>query len=557
MKRFKRVLRWWPLPVAVLVLAGVSFGVLRLRSRASQQTNLEQVYTVERGTIVATVTTTGEVYAPRRADLAFDVTRIPLIELLAVPGRQVKAGDVLARIDPTTLQRTVTQAEADLLVAKDNLEKVKNPYTALDLAKAKLAVSQAEIALAEANKNLETVQSPDLDTARVAVRDAATALQSAKNSLISTQNDANNTSRLRTLEYELRWYEVNYWEAQEKFKRGEIDQFKLDWEYSNKLAAEEKLRVAQVQAQNNLANAQNTVTKAQEAYNKAVSNLATLEQGPAATDLAKAQNQVAQAEINLQKAREDLATIEAGPKARDVDVAQARVDSAQAALEAAQAALAAAVMKAPFDGTIVSTGATVGDLVSSNTVVVTIADLTTLRVRATVDETDITKVQVGQDVNITFDAIQGARFRGKVLEVPLQGRLTQNILTYEVPVSLEAAGTAQADVKPGMTANVSMVAGRRQNVLLVPVTAILQANEGSVVKVQGASKEAPVVTPVTLGLSDGLFVEVVQGLQEGDAVVVSYQVAATQQQQQQQFQQIQMPGQMQINPGAVPGRQGR
>ena len=308
------------------------------------------------------------------------------------------------------------------------------------------------------------------------------------------------------------------------------------------LSAGEKLKAAQVQ-----------VTKAQEAYQEAAANLAELKKGPdptklsqaqdqvaqaeynlekARTDLAKieagpdpievtrAQNQVAQAEYSLEKARADLAKIEAGPDPKDIAVAQAKVVSAQATLEEAQALLKAATMTAPFDGTIVSVGVQVGDLVSSGTIIVTLADLSDLRVKAIIDETDISNVGIGQEVGITFDAFPGRRFRGQVLEVPLQGKLTQNVMTYEVPVSLE--GAAEVALKPGMTANVSIVVGRRENALLVPAMAVQQGENGDVVKVQLSPKGLTIEAPVVLGLSDGTYVEVKQGLKEGDQVVAEY-----------------------------------
>jgi len=587
MERVTRALRWWPVLAVILVAAGVGVGVLWIQRDEIQAANLTQVFTVERGNLVAAIAPTGEVYAPRQAELSFDVNKIPLIELKVAPGQQVKAGDVLARIDPTTLERAVTQTEADLTVALDNLEKAQNPYTKLDLTQARLAVAQTEVALeeakenleearnpyteldliqarlavtqtqvalADAEENLEALLNPDTEAAQAAVRDAAAALEDAKRQLIVVQNDADNAERLRTLEYEAIWYRNNYGEALKNFEEGHIDQQKLNWEYSNMLAAEEKLKAAQTRAESSLANARNGVTKAEESYQEALHNLAELKDGPDPSELTKAQNevaqaeynlgkvqadladieagpdpsevtkaqnQVAQAEYNLAKAQADLAETEAGPDPKDIEVAQARVVSAQATLEDAQAALEAATMIAPFEGTVISVGAEVGDLVSSNTIVVTLADLSNLRVRAIVDETDISQVEIGQEVEITFDAFPGRRFRGQVLEVPLQGKLTQNILTYEVPVSLE--GPEGVSLKPGMTANLSIVVGRRENVLLVPAMAVQQGEEGNVVRVQDFPQGPAFETQVALGLSDGMYVEVRLGLNEGDRVVVEYQ----------------------------------
>jgi len=593
MQRLKHVLKRWPaLLIVVLVAAGVVFVPKWLPTRASETTDLTQVFMAQRGNLVAAITPTGEVYAPRQVELSFDVYKVELIELNVTAGQEVKAGDVLARIDPTALERAVTQAQADLTVAQDNLDKAQNPYAELDLIQARLAVAQAEIGLADARENLEKVRNPgseldltqarlavaqaeidladarenlealfnpDLEAAQVAVRDATANLESARNQLIVVENNPDNAARLRTLEAEADWYRNNYWEAQQKFEQGKIDQQKLNWEYSNMLAAEERLRAARAQAESSLSSAQNKVTQAEEALRDAQENLAKLQSGPDALqltraqtrvtqaeynlakaqktlaeleagadplDLLRAETQVTQAEYNLAKAQETLAKIEAGPDPKEIEVAQARVVSAQANLEEVKAALAAATMRAPFDGTVISVGAEEGDLVSSGTIVVTLADLSNLRVRAIVDETDISKVEIGQEVEVTFDAFPGHRFSGQVLEVPLQGRLVQNVLTYEVPVSLE--GGEGVALKPGILANLKIVVGRRENALLVPAMAVQQGEEGHVVLVQDSPEEPVMAAQVKVGLSDGTYVEIVSGLIEGDRVVVQYQ--ATQQQ---------------------------
>jgi HlyD family secretion protein len=513
--------KWWFVPVIVVVVAaGVTAGVLWLKRGANSSGIVYQSYTVTRGNLTAMVSTTGEVFAPRSASLSFDVSKLPLTELNVGPGQKVNAGDVLARIDPTTLERAVTLAQANLTTAQDNLTKVKVPYTDLDLVQARLTVSQSLVSLADAQANLSTVTDPDTASAAQAVTDAAEALKSAQEQLVLAQNDTNNTVKVDNLQYEATWYQNNYYAARVKFSKGQIDQLKLDYEYSNMIAAQQKLDTAKLQAASALESAQNQVTKSQAAYQTALDSLAALQQGPTDADTQRAQNQVSQAEYNLAKAQDSLAIIEAGPAAKDIAVAQAGVDSAQAALESAQAALQAASMTAPFTGTIVSVGAAVGDLVSSGTVIVTMADLTDLRVLATVDETDIANMAIGQDVQITFDALSGSVFTGTILEIPLQGTLTQNVLTYAVPVSLQ--GADKAALKAGMTANLQIVVSKHTGVLLIPALVVQQGTNGKVVLVQDTANQTPVETPVVLGLSDGTYVEVKQGLNAGDRVVVEY-----------------------------------
>jgi HlyD family secretion protein len=517
--------KFWYIPViVVVVVAAVIGGVLWFKRGSTGNGNTAyQAYTVTRGNLTATVSVTGEVYAPRSVSLSFDVSKLQLTELNVVAGQKVKAGDVIARIETTSLERAVKQAQANLTTSQDNLAKVKEPYTALDLIQARLTVSQSLVSLADAQDNLDTVTNPDTDTAAQAVRDASANLESAKSSLTLAQDDNNNTVKIANLQYEAKWYEDNYYAAQVKFNKGEITQLKLDYEYSNMIAAQQKLATAKVQAAANLTSAQNQVTKAQSTLYTAIDNLDKLQQGPTEVDLERAKNQVALAEYNLAKARDNLATIEAGPTEQQIAVAQASVDNAQAALETAQAALLAATMVAPFDGTIVSVGAKVDDLVSSGTPIVTLADLTDLRVRATVGETDIANMSIGQEAQITFDAIAGAVFTGTIQEIPLQGSLTNNVLTYAVPVSLE--GESKEALKAGMTANIKIVVGKQTNVLLIPSIVVQQGTNGKVVLVQDKAGQTPYETPVVLGLSDGTYVVVKQGLNEGDQVVIDYSLA--------------------------------
>jgi RND family efflux transporter MFP subunit len=486
--------------------------VLRMRSGTSQASSFTQVVAVERGNLVAAITPTGEVSTQRRAELSFDVSRSPLLELNVTPGQQVRQGEVLARIDASSLQRAVDQAEADLLSAEEALQEARDPYSELDRQKAQLDVAQAEVALEEAKLSLEELLDPE--AAAKAIRDASRDLQAAKDTLAGLQGDASTQEQIDRLQWQANVAEVEHGKMLEGPITTEEGRDLLLLAYNRMLDARDSLEVAKARAALDLVSAQDKVTEAEEA-------LAELQGGSSALTLAQARNKVSQAEYNLAKAKETLATVLAGSDAKVLQLAQARYDAAKATLEEAQASLDAATMVAPFDATVISVSAEVGDLVSSNINVVTLADLTDLEVLAIVDETDISQVELGQEAQITFDAFPGRRFRGQVLEVPLEGTLVQNVVTYEVPVTLEGAdGVA---IKPGMTANLSIVVGRRENVLLLPALAVLQAEDGSVVMVQDTSQPEGVASPVEVGLSDGTHVEVLRGLNEGDFVLVEYQ----------------------------------
>jgi HlyD family secretion protein len=510
--------RTWGAVAAIVAVAAAGALALRTRSGTSEATSFTEVIAVERGNLVADITLTGEVFAERRAELSFDVNRIPLLELYVTPGQQVREGEVLARIDPASLERQVDQSEADLLSAEEALQEAEEPYTELDRQKAELDVAQAEAALEEARQSLQEMLDPDL--AEEAVQDAVRELREASDKLSALQVDSATQEQMERLQLQADVAEVEHGGLLDNPNPTEESRDRQLAAYNRMLDAKDSLQVAQARAALDLLNAQDKVVQAQEA-------LAELLAGPDALALAQASNRVSQAEYNLARVRENLATVLAGPDPKALQLAHSRYDAAKATLEEAQATLEASTMVAPFDATVISVGAEVGDLVSSNTNVVTLADLTDLQVLANVDETDISQVEVGQEVEITFDAFPGRRLRGRVLEVPLEGNLVQNVVTYEVLVSLE--GAEGVSLRSGMTANVSIVVGRRENALLVPALAVWQAEEGNVVMVQDSPQGEATAARVELGLSDGLYVEVLRGLNEGDQVVVEYELAEEQQ----------------------------
>jgi len=377
----------------------------------------------------------------------------------------------------------------------------------LDRQKAELEVAQAEAALEEAK----------LASADKELRDAASALQQAKDKLTALQSDVSTKEQIDRLQWQYNILEVEHGKLVDGNTSEEGTDRRL-LAYNRMMDAEDNLETAQARATLDPLSAQNKVIQAEEA-------LAALQSRSQSGAQAQVRNKVAQAEYNLAKAKDSLSKIMAGPEAKAVQLAQSRYDAAKATLAQAEATLAAAAMVAPFDGTVISVDAAVGDEVSSGVSVVTLADLSKLEVLATVDESDISQVAVGQEATITFDAFPGKKLSGKVLEVPLEGSLVQSVVSYEVPLSLE--GGEGLALKSGMTANVKLQVGSRQNVLLLPVLAVKQGEDGNVVLVQDASAAA-VQTRVETGLSNGTYVEVLRGLNEGDQVVVEYATATQQ-----------------------------
>ncbi len=152
---------------------------------------------------------------------------------------------------------------------------------------------------------------------------------------------------------------------------------------------------------------------------------------------------------------------------------EAQVVQAQAALNQARVNLAHATITAPIDGIViqrsVDVGQTVAASLSSPTIFLIAADLAEMRVAASVDESDVSRVREGQPVIVTVDAYPGERFHGTVAQVRLQATVVSNVTTYSAIVDLP---NRDLKLKPGMTANVEIETARRDSVLRVPAAAL-------------------------------------------------------------------------------------
>ncbi len=179
-------------------------------------------------------------------------------------------------------------------------------------------------------------------------------------------------------------------------------------------------------------------------------------------------------------------------------------------------------IKSPVSGVVINLNVEEGEMITSGTrtygggtVLMTIADLSKMIVKAKLNEIDVAKVKVGHPVRIGFDAIRGKVYHGKVRKISPTGTVEQNIVVYPVEVDILDADSL---IKPGMTADIDIIVGEAHNVLLVPKTAIIERDGHKFVKV--LHHGTPHLQPVVTGLEDDVNVEIKHGLSEGDTVLL-------------------------------------
>jgi HlyD family secretion protein len=288
----------------------------------------------------------------------------------------------------------------------------------------------------------------------------------------------------------------------------------------------------------------------------------------ATTKLARAKDLAARQLIpanELDAAEIALRTTEAQVKS-----AQAQVTQARAAVSQSEVNLAKTVITSPIDGIVISRAVDLGQTVAASlqapTLFTIAADLRQMRLNANIDESDLGAIHDGQTVSFRVDAYPSDVFEGTVTQVRLQPAVVQNVVTYAAIVS---AANPELKLKPGMTATLEVEVARRDNVLRVPSAALRFKPAAAVLAAFGAAETEPVravgtsgadvpasaggsgrpgtvwtylddrlhKTPVTTGISDATFTEIVGGdVAEGAPVVT----------------QVTMPGSANSRPAVAP-----
>ena len=242
------------------------------------------------------------------------------------------------------------------------------------------------------------------------------------------------------------------------------------------------------------------------------------------------ENLVSQSDVDTAQTNYDSA-------AAQIEVARAQVDQTRSTLDFSRTRLDYAIIRSPVDGIVLSRNVDVGQTVAASlqapTLFTIAQDLTEMQVNTSVDEADIGRVEVGQEVTFTVDAYPSEVFKGRVSQIRNAPQVVQNVVTYDVIIEVE---NPELKLKPGMTANVSIVVAKKRNVLKIPNAALrfrpyVEQKESSQPK--GIEKSAQnrvwmlladaklKSVPIKLGANNIRYYELIEGdVREGDNVVV-------------------------------------
>ena len=228
--------------------------------------------------------------------------------------------------------------------------------------------------------------------------------------------------------------------------------------------------------------------------------------------------------LNAQIKMDELATQKTSLKLREQDVklAQADLENDKIARSISQQRYDDTRVDAPIEGVVALRSVQIGQIIASGisnvgggTSIMTLSDISRKFVYASVDESEIGKIKVGDAAIVTVDAHAGIPFRGNVVRIATRGVNTQNVVTFEVRIEVR---DPRILLKPEMTANVEIVAAEREDVLTLPMSAISyrRGRPNVLVKNDNGTSEP---RPIEIGIDDGYMTEIVSGVEEGQTIV--------------------------------------
>ena len=482
------------LVLIAFILAGLIIPPLGCSSETGEAEATEtQVATVQRGDLTVDITAAGNLALSHTEDLPIDLfypsgVKGTVEEVLVEEGDTVEEGQVLVTVDKdewadqlsaledqvTAQERNLTQAQINLRTAEQNLKDARDNEAAK-----KLSLLNAQISLDQANYNLsvaeETNYAPDLVTARADV---------------------------------------------DKLK--EYLQYALNNGYDS------------------------LVTRLQAELDAAEKKLDAMIQGYDPEEVAIKKKQVESAKMALSQAQEDLDGVanDIALKEQQVTLNEGKLADAQKALDDAQKKLTDAQskspeIKAPFAGFITTVNVEGGDEVLNGTVAVQLADPNRFEADIMVSEMDIMQVKLGGEAAVQVDAMPGLSLPAEITHISPTATIQSGVVNYKVKVEVKSPQSSKTQqtgsstnivpedfqLREGLTVTVNILVTNKENVLLVPNSAITSRGGKNYVKVvspDGTLEERAIQT----GISDWQYIEVISGLREGEKVVVTQGTAA-------------------------------
>jgi HlyD family secretion protein len=502
------------LAAIALVLGGLIYRDVFVGTKNTGSTL--NLYSVGRRTVTSSVTGTGNLVPMQQANVSFKVSG-SLTEIDVRVGDHVAAGQVLAKIDPTTYENALAGSQANLALAQANLQSAETPLTQAQITQLRnnLANAQQQYNDTVAQVNLTNTQDANQVTAD-------------QNQLTADQQALTFNSAYQAAKQTLTTDQVTLQTA--------IDQFQADgcnsqtYPYSGPCVAD----FSAVSSDQGKVNSDQVAVNGYATQVNADQAKLNLDTAKQQTDKTSGQRSINSAAASVTSAQDNLNT-QTETKPNQILSAQASLASAQVAVQTAQQNVTNTTLVAPMEGVVNSINGVVGETAitgsgttseapgsqaplpssAASSAFMVIGDISGLEVVIPFAESDASKLAVNQDTQVTFDAVPSLTISGHVVAVASAATVQSGVVNYYATVALNQTNAA---LKQGMTSNATVTVSKATNAVVVPNLAITRLAGQAYVNVYIGGKE--VQTAIQTGVVGDQFTEITGGLSEGAQVVI-------------------------------------
>jgi RND family efflux transporter MFP subunit len=477
---------------AAIALVIIIFAVIKFSGGSGKQ-----LTNVVRSDIVQEVAVTGKIKPNQSVELGFDKSGRVQNVYVSV-GEVVKSGQVLASLEAGEVSADLAKARALLDEERVTLLETKNT---------------APLSFGDASKNLDASIKEGFADADNAVRNRAD--QFFKNLPDSPRFEISITSGNF----------VHYFNVPSDTtivlnnERRKVETILTEWKTrlssltSDNLASEADKAITGLNVisdfLDDMAGGVKSFTSADYSYDTTVINYKTA--------ISSARSEVSGAISALVTAKDKYnasGALGSAGQFESVLTQEAKVSQAQAAVDSLESSLGKFVIRAPFDGVITKQDAKQGEAVSASAPLISMISQGDMYIEADISEIHIGKVKIGDPVSITLDAFPNETFVGEVSYIEPGDVIIDGIVNYKVRVNLK---NADERIKSGLTSNLKIETDKKENVLSIPLYAVIKEGDQNFVNKVSGNKTKKI--PASLGLSgNNGFVEILSGLSQGDVV---------------------------------------
>jgi len=525
----------------VFVLLFLSIIAVFVSYRLTNKSKLSYDFAVvERGDVLQEVSATGGVNRGEEINLGFKQAGT-LKEMYVKIGDVVLQGQELAKLETSTINIQLAEAEAALQMSQAKLDKVLAGFSQEDIEVARTAKENAEDAYDWALQNLEDAKTTADENLKSDYEDASNVLDSsylkahnASNEMISLCHGSfwvnylikDNKDEVRDYVSKMKTFsdKVKQDSSNQNIDEGlsEFEEYlvkirdslqdakeKLDSpDYFYKISSTEKDSVDTQRSYINTA-LSNVISSRQTIVSTCTANTISL-------NTARASASSSWGALNV--AKDQLALKTASPREEDVALNMAQVSQSIAKVNLLLQAIRDAILRSPLDGQITEIKSKIGESVQITGYVISLLPAQPFQIEVDIPETDISKIELQDSCRITLDAFPEKEFSGKVIEINPTESVIQGVVYYNLKSSFEAD---EDGIKPGMTANITITTDSRENVLVLPQRAVIKKDGKRIARVvSNKYKQGFEEVEVDTGLkgSEGE-IEILSGVREGDKVI--------------------------------------